>query len=213
MVARLRIALDGAGTTLTDHAAAAGSTGSAARGARLTRLGESLTPTLRDLVLKVLIDRVRRTQPSAARTPSSARATGPPGCSRTGPARCARTECCPGPPFATASVPEAPYAGEDDLAEIREAVKYDPAQMMWQLCGPEDLGALDVSVPPPVVWFAPRLNRDMLVGVLPPETAWTSSGSYAGLLRLVPLRAGIASSHWGGDVPPAGPSQLTGPSR
>lgn len=212
VVARFRIALDGAAKTLTAYADVAGDDARTARGARLARLGESLTPTLRELVLKVLItesasasadgqdafERARdRTAGLIADWTGEVRANG----------------VLSRPSFATASVPEIPYVGEDDMAEIKEAVTCDPTRAMWQLCGSAELGALDVSVPPQVVWFVPRLNRDLLVGTLPPETVWTSSGSYAGLLRLVPLRGGIASSHWGGGVPPADPSHPTEPSR
>ena len=211
-VARFRIALDGADKTLTGYAGSAGDDGRAARGARLARLGETLTPTLRELVLKVLI--TESASPSADGQDAFEHAR-----DRTASLLADWTSevhangVLSRPSFATASAHEVPYAGEDDVAEIKEAVRYEPGRVMWQLCGSEDLGALDVSVPPQVVWFTPRLNRDMLGGALPPETVWTSSGSYAGLLRLVPLRAGIASSHWGGDVPPADPSHLTEPSR
>ena len=75
-------------------------------------------------------------------------------------------------------------------------VKYDPRDVMWQLCGPEDLSALDLAGTPQVVPFAPRISRPQLTGVLPPDTVWTSSGAHAGLLRLIPLRAGIASVCW-----------------
>jgi hypothetical protein len=116
------------------------------------------------------------------------------------------------PSFATSSVHEVPYAGEDDVAEIKEAIMYEPSQMMWQLSGPDDLSALDAAVVPQMVRFAPRLNKDVLAGALPPDTVWTSSGSYAGLLRLVPLRAGIASSNWGGDAHLVDTLHVTGPS-
>ena len=83
------------------------------------------------------------------------------------------------------------------MAEIREALLYPPRQEMWQLCAPGDLGALDVAAVPEVVRFASRLNKDALAGTLPGEQpVWTSSGSFAGLLRLVPLRPGFVSSSW-----------------
>ena len=212
LVARLRIALEAAGKTLTARASAAGELYGAARGAQLARLGETLTPTLRELVLRVLA--AESASPSSGGQDAFQHA-----CDRT--ARLLADWAgdvhehgvLSQPAFATASPSEVAHAGEDDVAEIREAVGYEPGQVMWQLCGAEDLGALDVSVPPQAVWFAPRLNRDLLVRALPPEVVWTSSGSYAGLVRLVPLRAGRAYSHWGGDLPPADPSHLTGPSR
>jgi hypothetical protein len=67
---------------------------------------------------------------------------------------------------------------------------------MWQLCTPADLSALDMAGTLPTVAFAPRLTRQQLVDVLPQDTIWTSSGAHAGLLRLVPLRPGIASTSW-----------------
>ncbi len=212
LVARLRIALDGAGETLTAQAGLTGESDGAARGARLARLGDTLTPTLRELVLRVLISEFA--SPSSAGQDAFEHA-----CDRTArlltdwASEVHANGVLSQPAFATASPPEVAYAGEDDVAEIKEAVRYEPGRVMWQLCTAEDLGALDVSVPPQAVWFAPRLNRDMLVGALPPEIVWTSSGSYAGLLRLVPLRAGRTFSHWGGDLPPADPSHLTEPSR
>jgi hypothetical protein len=41
--------------------------------------------------------------------------------------------------------------------------------------------------------------------MLPQDTVWTSSGALAGLIRLVPLRAGIASASWTTDEQPAEP--------
>jgi len=59
--------------------------------------------------------------------------------------------------------------------------------------------------------FASRLNRGALIGTVPgDEPVWTSSGSFAGLLRLVPLLAGVASSNWG-KADPAGLSTVTEP--
>jgi hypothetical protein len=94
-------------------------------------------------------------------------------------------------------VQEVPFTVEDDLARVREALSYPAAAEMWQLCGPEDLGVLDVSVPPLTVRFAPRLLGAALAGLLPEQPVWTSSGSFAGLLRLVPLRPGVVISSWG----------------
>jgi hypothetical protein len=85
------------------------------------------------------------------------------------------------------------------VAEIREVITHDPREVMWQLCTPADLSALDVVSRPQVVAFAPRLARQPLGDVLPRDTVWTSSGQHAGLLRLVPLRAGLARPKWAGE--------------
>jgi hypothetical protein len=116
------------------------------------------------------------------------------------------------PSFADSGVYQVAYVGEDDVAEIREALQYEPTQVMWQLCAPGDLSALDTAVLPQAVRFAPRMNRNALAGELSPATVWTSAGSCAGLLRLVPLRAGIASSTWRRDAGQLDPSQVTEPS-
>ena len=196
-VARIRVALDGVCRALTEHADEVGSAASGARGARLARLGESLTPMLRDLVLRALLTEV--VQPSAggqeAFEAARKRAVG----------LLAEWELyvqangvLSQPPFATSAVHEVgSYADEDDVVEIRQALLYRPVEEMWQLCGPRDLAVLDVTTVPEAVRFASRLSKDALVGSLAGEQpVWTSSGSYAGLLRLVPLRAGFVSSTW-----------------
>jgi len=62
---------------------------------------------------------------------------------------------------------------------------------MWQLCGQGDVAALDVGPAPPTVVFAPRQTQHDLASVAARDTVWISTGSQAGLLRLVPLRAEI----------------------
>jgi hypothetical protein len=96
------------------------------------------------------------------------------------------------PPFAVEDGIEILPAGvnEAGAAEVREAVVYGPQREMWQLCLPGDLDALDLSAPPSVVRFAPRQYKEALAGTVPSDTVWTSSGGYAGLLRLVPLHGG-----------------------
>jgi hypothetical protein len=103
------------------------------------------------------------------------------------------------PPFATSATRDTVlYADEDDVTEVREALLYRPVAEMWQLCTPGDLSVLSVVAAPEVVRFASRLNRDALAGKLPGEQpVWTSSGSFAGMLRFVPLRSGFVSSNWG----------------
>ena len=210
-VTRARIALDGITKALIDHACAARRYRQGARGARLARLGETLAPIMCDLMLRVLA--AESASPSAggqeAFDHARDRAVGL-------LAEWTRHAHANGvlsqPPFTTLSAHQVPYAGEDDVTEIKEAILYEPREMMWQLCAPDDLSVLDAAVVPQVVEFAPRLNKAILDVALPPQTVWTSSGSYAGLLRLVPLRAGIASSHWGGDAHLVNSSPKTEPS-
>jgi hypothetical protein len=100
------------------------------------------------------------------------------------------------PPFAVA-VSDIAVDAEADMAAVKDALLYPPAEEMWQLCAPADLGALNTAVPPFAIKFASRLGRAALAGHLPGEDpVWTSSGSFAGQLRLVQLRSGIASSNW-----------------
>jgi hypothetical protein len=198
-VRRLRIALDGIRKGLTEYADAAGCADGGARGARHVRLGESLTPVLRDLVLRVLAAESAQPSTSGSETFKAAR--------EHAAAQLAEwvwhvqdNGISSRPPFATSSVPGAVwYVNENDVTEVREALLYGPGQQMWQLCGPEDLGVLNVTVVPEAVRFASRLTKDALAGTLPGEQpVWTSSGRYAGLLRLVPLRSGFVSSSWAG---------------
>jgi hypothetical protein len=96
------------------------------------------------------------------------------------------------PPFAVEDGVEVLPVGinEAGAAEIREAVVYGPQREMWQLCQPGHLDMLDLSASLSVVRFAPRQYREALAGMVPSDTVWTSSGAYAGLLRLVPLQGG-----------------------
>jgi hypothetical protein len=207
-LSRVRIALDGARRELTEHAAAAGDLAQA-RSARLKRLSESLLPMLRDLVLGVAA--IESAAPSAsgrdafdaARARTAARL-----------AEWTRHVQAHGvsaaPPFASAAVHEVPLAIEEDAAGVREALVAPVADEMWQLCAPGDLKALNPAVPPVAIRFASRLARDTLAGALSGEDpVWTSSGSFAGLLRLVPLRAGVVVYGWGEHDLPAPPDSTT----
>jgi hypothetical protein len=202
-VARVRVALEGIRKAVTEHADAVSSAGSAAR---LTRIGENLTPVLRDLVLRVLPAESAKPSASGQEAFEAAykRAAG---LLADWVEHVRANGVSSQPPFAKSGVPDvARYVDEDDVAEIREALLYRAAQEMWQLCAPGDLSALNATVPPEVVRFASRLNRDALAGTLPgDQPVWTSSGSYAGLLRLVPLRPGFVSSSWS-ESPVAEPS-------
>ena len=198
-VARIRVALDGVCKALTERADADANTSRPARGTRLARLGERLTVFLHDLALSVLA--VEYTKPSTGAQEAF------------GAARKRAAELLTEwvlhvqangvssqPSFAVSSAREGVlYTDESGVAEIRDALTSQPAQEMWQLCAPGDCSILNVASAPLVVRFASRLNKDMLVGSLPgEEPIWTPSGSYAGLLRLIPLRSGRVSSTWGG---------------
>jgi hypothetical protein len=203
-VDRARIALDGVISKLAEYAADAADAGSGAQASRAARLSESLTPGLRDLVLAVLKDAsdtasvIGQAAFEQARGKTAELVT-----SWTGHAR--QHGVLAPPPFATYAANDIPYAREGEMAEIADAVQQDPREVMWQLCTPTDLSALDVGGAPQVVVFAPRLTRPPLADMLPQDTVWTSSGALAGLIRLVPLRAGIASASWTTDEQPAEP--------
>jgi len=203
-VSRMRVAVDGVREALNAYAAEADHSGSAARGARLTRLSANLAPTLRDLVFRVLATEAE--QPSAG------------GPEAFGAARERTTSLLAEwvrqvrdkgvtsrPSFATSGAQEvALYASEETVAEIRAAMLTSPSQEMWQLCAPDDLGMLNVSKVPETVRFASRLSQDALSGTLHgDQPVWTSSGSHAGLLRFVSLRSSAVSSSW--HEPSSGP--------
>ena len=196
-LAGARAALDGTRKALTEHASTAASVRGGARGARLSRLSESLLPVLCDLTLATVA--LELASPSAsgqeALRAAHDKAVGM-------LAEWTRHVQAHGvtarPPFATSSAHDASHLMEDDLAGVLEALQYPARDEMWQLCGPGDLSALDMDVPPISIRFASRLNQDALLGRLPgDEPVWTSRGSFAGLLRLVPLLTGVALSGWG----------------
>jgi hypothetical protein len=54
-----------------------------------------------------------------------------------------------------------------------------------------------VDAPTLSIRFASRLTKEALRSLPGDEPTWTSSGSFAGVLRLVPLRAGVAVTTWG----------------
>jgi hypothetical protein len=188
-VARARIALDGISKRLAEHADHAATPPGGARASRLTRLSESLTPFLCDLVDKVLA--AESATPSSGGSEAYERAW-----SKTGDLiedwHKQVTENGPlsPPSFATSAVHDHTYA-DDDIAAIKEALLHDPRQEMWQLCAPDDIGVLSSAESPQVVAFAPRTTEHVLSQVLPSDmrdVRWTTSGSHAGLIRLVPLR-------------------------
>ncbi len=210
---RIRAALNGTARALTEYADKVG-TSNHARGSRVARLAEMLAPVLRDLVLDVVGSEASR--PSA--TPLEAlEAAGTRAESLIGTwvRRVQEDGISSQAPFPSTALPVAAVRGNpDDLAEIRETLIYQPVEEMWQLCGPDDLkNLLNLNLRPGVVKFASRLNKEALQRMLsgnPP--AWTSSGSSAGLLRLVPLRQEhLVTGHVAAGSPGSGHSPDTEP--
>jgi hypothetical protein len=191
-LAGARTALDGTRRGLTEHVGATGGSGTVpggARGARISRLGESYLPALQDLALRVVAAELA--SPSA--TGQEALRAAHDRTSRLLKEWTAHVQAhgvAAQSSFVTSGAGGALYVIEDDVASVRDALQYPVKDEMWQLCAPVDLGALDVTRAVQSVRFAPRLTRDALIDLVPAqETAWTSSGSFAGLLRLVPLQA------------------------
>jgi len=206
---RAKAALDGARKALTGFAAEAGGSQGGTRAARLARLGENLVSALRDLVLRAVAAEL--SSPSAS-GPEALRA-----------GRDRATEMLrewtglvqehgvtAQPSFASTSAHGGAYIIEDDVASVREALLYPVRDEMWQLCGPADLSALDVDAPTVSVRFASRLAKDALSGLPGDEPVWTSSGSFAGVLRLVPLWPGLIDLTWS-EVGPADPPSVQEP--
>jgi hypothetical protein len=203
-LAGARIALDGISAALTEHAGHARDGASKARGARLARLGDALLPVLRDLVLRCVADEAAT--PSAGGQEAFQAAHDRAGTLLSEWLKQVQAHGVTAtPPFATSGRYEIRPDIEDDVAEIREALLYPPGEEMWQLCGPGDIRVLDWRTSPQVVRFASRLNKEALAGTLPTgEIEWTTSGSYAGLLRLIPLQPRFVDSSGGGNsAPPA----------
>jgi hypothetical protein len=193
-VSRIRAALDGAGRGMTEYAGKAGTSGQA-RGARPARLAGMLAPVLRDLVIEVVGAEITRPSATAHEALDVAR-------NRTDTLikdwtkRVQADGIASQTPFSSTNVPyAASYASADDVTEIREALLYQPVDEMWQLCRPDDLkNALDLRVQPVVLGFAGRANKDALGKTLSRDPVWTTSGSNAGLLRLVSLRQEYVST-------------------
>ncbi|MCW2932294.1 MAG: hypothetical protein JWM19_3256 [Actinomycetia bacterium] len=199
-VARIRAAIDGARKSFTDFEASLEGGRSGARAARLASLGAHLLPRLRDLITDVV-----RTEIG---TPSS---SGPEalkvGREHTKKKidewkdRVLANGVDAQPPFPTSSENDAPYVSEEDAASVREAVLYPAGNEMWQLCGNMDIGVLDHHEPPLAVRFASRFSQGVLKGLPGGDPVWTSSGRFAGVLRLVQLRSGVAESSFGDEDP------------
>jgi len=197
---RAKAALDGTSNGLIRFAGEAGGGRDGTRSARLARLGESLAPVLQDLILRVIAAEL-----------ASPSASGPEARRVAKDKACALLEEWTGlvqehgvtayPSFASEATREASYSIEDDAETVRDALLYPPRDEMWQLCAPADLSTLDVDTPPLSVRFASRLTKSALRSLSGDEPVWMSSGSFAGVLRLVPLRAGITVQRWNNDDP------------
>jgi hypothetical protein len=195
-LAGARAALEGSRKALADYASTADDARGAARGARLARLSESRRPLLCDLVLHTVAVELASPSSSGQEALRSARDRAA-GMIEEWTRLVQADGVAAQPPFTRSSTREGVYALEDDVAAARDALLYPVRDEMWQLCAPGDLGALNVDGPPVTIRFASRLTRDALLGTVSgDEPVWTSSGAFAGLLRLVALRPGVASSSW-----------------
>jgi hypothetical protein len=198
-----RAALDGTAKALTEYArTVAPGTRGGTRAARITRLSDTLLPVLRELVLRQVAAEL--TGPST-NGPEALRAAH--GRSAAMLASWAAHVQANGvtalPAWAGDLAVDGAYSIEEEVATIREALLYPILDEMWQLCAPGDLSALDVDAQTVSIRFASRLMERALAGLAGGEPVLTSSGKFAGQLRLVQLRAGVAESTWG-TTDPAG---------
>ena len=196
-VAQARIVLEGVAAQLDNQVS--GNPADQGTDRRAARLGDDLLPVLRALVVTVL---------------AASGSVGSDGQAAFERAKAKTTELIKAwamhvqehgplslPRFAADAIPAVGYTGDGDVDEIISAATGDPAGMMWQLCAPADVSALDVAARPQLVTFAPQVTRHAVAGALPAETVWTATGQRAGLLRLVPLRAGLARVSWSSPEP------------
>jgi hypothetical protein len=199
---RARAALDGTGKALTEYARGASGARGGVRAARAARLGESLLPVLRELVLRQVAAELAA--PSANGPEALRSAHGRATALLTSWAAHVQAHGVTAlPPFAGDLALVGAHSIEEDVATVREALLYPVREEMWQLCAPGDLSALDVDADTVSIRFASRLTERALAGLPGGEPVWTSSGTFAGQLRLVQLRAGVAESTWG-TADPAG---------
>ena len=196
-VTRVRIVVNAVTGQLADRAHRNGAEPAAER--RAIQLGHSLLPVLRDLAINVMV--------AAATSGGDGQAT-------FDRARVTTDELMGNwaahvqehgplspPPFAACLRPDAEYHGDGDVEQLIAAVTADPAGVMWQLCAPPDVSALDVAARPQLIAFAPQVTRDAAAGAMPAGTVWTAFGECGGLLRLVPLRDGLVQVSWSSRAP------------
>jgi hypothetical protein len=198
---RVRAALDGTGKALAGYARAASGARGGVRAARAARLGESLLPVLRELVLRQVAAELAAPSangPEALRSAHDRAAA----LLAAWAAHVQAHGVTALPPFASDLAVAGAQSAEEDVATVREALLYPVREEMWQLCAPGDLSALDVDAEAVSIRFASRLTERALAGLPGGEPVWTSSGTFAGQLRLVQLRAGVAESSWGTADPP-----------
>jgi hypothetical protein len=192
---RAKAALDGTTRALGGFASEAAGSRGGTRAARRARLGERLVPVLRYLVLHVVAAELA--SPSASGPEALRMAKGRTAAMLTEWTGLVRAQgVAAQPSFASGSGRDASYGIEDDVASVRDALLRPVRDEMWQLCAPADLRALDVDAPTLSIRFASRLTKETLGSLPGDEPVWTASGSFAGVLRLVPLRAGVAVSTW-----------------
>ena len=199
---RVRAALDGTGKALAEYARGASGARSGVRAARAARLGDSLLPVLRELVLHQIAAELAAPSangPEALRSAHDRAVV----LLTSWAAHVQAHGVTALPPFAGDLALVGAHPIEEDVATVREALLYPVREEMWQLCAPGDLSALDADADVVSVRFASRLTARALAGLPGGEPVWTSSGTVAGQLRLVQLRAGVAESTWG-TADPAG---------
>jgi hypothetical protein len=206
---RVRAALDGTGKALAEYARGAGVARGGVRAARAARLGDSLLPVLREFIVHQVAAEMAAPSANGPEALRGARDRAA-ALLASWAAHVQAHGVTALPPFANDLALVGAASIEEDVATVREALLYPVREEMWQLCAPGDLSALDVDADTASIRFASRLNERALAGLPGGEPVWTSSGTLAGQLRLVQLRAGVAESTWG-VADPVGPQAVMEP--
>ncbi|TKK85241.1 hypothetical protein FDA94_26595 [Herbidospora galbida] len=84
----------------------------------------------------------------------------------------------------------------EDLPELLAAAGADPRGEMRQFCSAGEIPLLDLGAEPMTVRFASQRDRAALADSLPTGVTWIPSTQFAGTLRLLPLRGGVARQSW-----------------